>query len=81
MYLVINEELELYYYYNKKENAIAKAIVIYNKGFKDYAKEWYDGDIEKAKEECDYKNEIEEIKKCNHTLGCWVTIKKIKTED
>ena len=73
-------EFEDDYYYNKKENAVNRAIKIYNIELKDYAKQYNNGNIEEAKEDFDYNGEIEGIKTGNFSCD-WVTIKEIDTED
>ena len=77
MFIVISE---YEYFFNKKENAVKKAKELYNEELERYAKDWCNGDIEEAKEEIDYNDEIKEIESGNYSCD-WVTIEEIETED
>ncbi len=77
---IVASEYEGYYFFNKKENAIKKAKEFYNKELERFARDWYNGDIEEAKKEIDYDDEIKEIE--NGKYNCdWVKIEEIETED
>ena len=69
-----------YYYFNKKENAVKKAKELYNEELERYTKIYYNGHIEEAKEDIDYKEEMKEIENGNYSCD-WVTIEEIETED